>query len=57
MPLKQSSTNAARGANIAEVVKSYERTGNIGTSTPPDKAKAMKQAEAIAYATQRKNRK
>lgn len=56
MPLIDSASNKARSANIAEIERSYKAKGSIGTSKPKSDAAAQKQAEAIAYATQRKNK-
>lgn len=56
MPLDQSPSNKARSSNIGEIVKSYKQKGTIGTSTPKSDVAAQKQAEAIAFATQRKNK-
>ena len=48
MPLKKGKSRGAVSANIKEMTHSYERTGKIGSSKPASKAKAVKQATAIA---------
>jgi len=57
MPLKQGSSDKTRSQNIAEIERAYKASGKIGNSTPKSDEAAQKQAEAIAYATQRKNQK
>lgn len=54
MPLINSSSNKARSANIAEIERSYKAKGTIGSSAPKSDQAAQKQAQAIAFATQRK---
>ena len=49
MPLKSGSSEKVRSTNIAELVRSFKRTGRIGNSEPKSKAAAVKQAVAIAY--------
>lgn len=56
MPLIDSASNKARSANIAEIERSYKAKGKIGSSTPKSDEAAQKQAQAIAFATQRKNK-
>lgn len=47
MPLKSGKKNM--GSNIAELIKSYQKKGKIGTSTPKDEKAAQRQAIAISY--------
>lgn len=51
MPLKKGSSQKTISGNIGEMVRSFKKTGKIGTSRPKSKAAAMKQAAAIAYST------
>jgi hypothetical protein len=55
MPLKSGKGKPVIKANIGEMVKSYEKKGTIGTSTPKDMKAAQKQATAIAYSKARKS--
>jgi hypothetical protein len=48
MPLKTGKSPKVVSANISEMVRSYGKTKKIGTSKPESKAKAVKQATAIA---------
>ena len=57
MPLKKGSSQKTIGGNISEMVRSFKKTGKIGTSRPKSKGKAVKQAVAIALSTARKQRK
>ena len=57
MPLKKGSSQKTIGGNISEMVRSFKKTGKIGTSRPESKGKAVKQAVAIALSTARKQRK
>lgn len=54
MPLKPGKSNKVVSGNISEMVRSYEKKGTIGTSKPSSKAKAIKQATAIALSKARK---
>lgn len=56
MPLKKGKSEKTFKSNVREVVKSYKKTGKIGTSRPKSKAKAVKQAVAIAYSQKRKSK-
>jgi len=49
MPLKKGRSNKAMSSNIKEMVDSWKQNGKIGTSSPANKKKAIKQAVAIAY--------
>jgi hypothetical protein len=49
MPLKRGHSRRLIAENIRELMHTYKREGHIGRSRPPDKAKAAKQAAAIAY--------
>lgn len=55
MPLKAGKGKPSFVHNIRELMHSFQRTGKIGTSTPANKAKAVKQAVAISYAQQRRS--
>ena len=57
MPLKRGKSDKVVSANISEMVGSYGKTGKIGTSKPESKAKAIKQATAIALSKAGKSRK
>ena len=56
MPLKQGKSQKVVSSNIGEMVRSYKKTGKIGTSKPKSKEKAIKQATAIALSTAGKSR-
>lgn len=49
MPLKPGKSQATVSSNIEEMMRSWEKTGKIGTSRPKNKKAALKQAQAIAY--------
>jgi hypothetical protein len=49
MPLKRGGSKKIISSNVKELVKTYKQKGKIGTSKPKSKAKAIKQAVAIAY--------
>jgi hypothetical protein len=49
MPLKSGSSQETKSENIGELMKSYKKTGKIGTSKPKSEEKAQKQAAAVAY--------
>ena len=48
MPLKKGSSEAVVSSNIGTLVDDWKKNGSIGTSHPPSKEKAVKQAVAIA---------
>ena len=57
MPLKPGKSDKVVSTNISEMVRSYEKKGKIGASKPESKAKAIKQATAIALSKAGKSRK
>jgi len=48
MPLKSGTSKEAVGKNVSELMKTYKKSGKIGTSKPKSKKAAQKQAVAIA---------
>jgi len=54
MPLKAGASKKTFVENIREIMHSFARSGRIGNSKPGSKAKADKQAVAIAYAQKRR---
>lgn len=56
MPLKKGSSDKTVSKNISELMKSYKKTGKIGTSKPKSKKKAQKQAIAIALSSAGKSK-
>ncbi len=56
MPLKKGKSKKVRTRNVKEIMKSYKKTGKIGTSKPKGKKSAIKQAVAIGYAQQRRSK-
>ena len=48
MPLRRGSSQAVVSSNIKTLVDEWKSDGAIGASHPPTKAKAIKQAVAIA---------
>ena len=57
MPLKKGSTQAVVSSNIKTLVDDWNQDGSIGTSHPPTKKKAIKQAIAVALSKAGKSRK
>ncbi|MCK9381452.1 MAG: hypothetical protein M0P95_10365 [Sulfuritalea sp.] len=56
MPLKSGSSKSVVSRNIKTLVDDWKRDGSIGSSHPPTKAKAIKQAVAIALSKAGKSR-
>jgi hypothetical protein len=56
MPLKKGNSRNTISGNITEIVHAWEKSGNIGTSHPTDKKKAVKQAVAIALEKSRESK-
>ena len=50
MPLRKGSSQSVVSNNIKTLVDDWKKDGSIGTSHPPTKKKAIKQAVAIALA-------
>lgn len=57
MPLKSGKSNKVVSENVGEMVRSYKKSGKLGTSKPGSVAKAQKQAVAIALSKAGKSRK
>lgn len=53
MPLEKGTSKKTVGKNVKELMKSYKKTGKIGTSKPKSKKAAQKQAVAIALSKSR----
>jgi hypothetical protein len=56
MPLRKGSSQPVVSSNIKTLVDDWKKDGSIGTSHPPTKKKAIKQAVAIALAKSGKSR-
>lgn len=56
MPLKKGSSQKTISGNIRTLMEDYKKSGSIGTSKPPSKAAANKQAVAIALSTAGKSK-
>lgn len=56
MPLKKGSSQSVVSSNIKTLVDDWKKDGSIGTSHPPTKEKAVKQAVAIALTKAGKSR-
>lgn len=56
MPLKKGSSQKTISGNIGELVRTFKKSGKIGTSKPKSKDAAVKQAAAIAYSKAGKSR-
>lgn len=54
MPLERGAGNRTFVENIREIMHAFARSGRIGNSAPASKAKAARQAVAIAYRQKRK---
>ena len=57
MPLRTGTSPLVVGSNIKTLVDAWKKDGAIGTSHPPTKKKAIRQAVAIALAKAGKSRK
>jgi hypothetical protein len=55
MPLKEGKSQKTFSSNVEELVHKFKQSGKIGKSTPSSKAKARKQAVAIAFDMKRKS--
>ena len=56
MPLRKGSRPSVVSGNIKTLVDDWKKDGSIGTSHPPTREKAIKQAVAIALAKAGKSR-
>ena len=56
MPLRKGSSRSIISSNIKTLMDDWKKDGSIGTSHPPTKTKAIKQAVAIALAKAGKSR-
>ena len=56
MPLRKGSSQSVVSSNIKTLVDDWNKDGSIGTSHPPTKKKAIKQAVAIALGKAGKSR-
>jgi hypothetical protein len=56
MPLRKGTSQSVVSSNIKTLVDDWKQEGSIGTSRPPTKKKAIKQAIAIALAKAGKSR-
>lgn len=56
MPLRKGSARPVVSGNIKTLVDEWKKDGSIGTSHPPTKKKAIRQAVAIALAKAGKSR-
>jgi hypothetical protein len=54
MPLQSGTSRKTVSSNISELMRSFGASGKIGTSRPANKAKANKQAVAIALSQKRR---
>ena len=57
MPLKKGASQSVVSSNIKTLVDEWKKDGSIGTSCPPTKKKAIKQAVAIALTKAGQSRK
>jgi hypothetical protein len=56
LPLKKGSSQSVVSGNIKTLIDEWKKDGSIGTSHPPTKTKAIKQAVAIALSKAGKTR-
>jgi len=49
MPLKTGKSQAVIGKNIAEMIRSFKKTGTIGNTRPKNMEEALKIAQAAAF--------
>lgn len=57
MPLRKGAAQSVASSNIKTLVDDWKKDGAIGTSHPPTKKKAIRQAVAIALNKAGKSRK
>ena len=57
MPLKTGKSQKTISGNIAEMIRSWEKTGKIGNTKPKNKEEALKIAQAAAYTKSRGKKK
>ena len=57
MPLRKGSSQSVVSSNIKTLVDDWKKKGSIGSSHPPTKKKAIKQAIAISLGKAGKSRK
>ena len=57
MPLKPGKSQKVRSENIAEMMRSWEKTGKIGNTSPKSAKEALKIANAAAYTKSRGKKK
>lgn len=55
MPLKKGKSQKTISTNIAEIMRSWEKTGRIGNTKPKNKAEALKIAQAASYTSARRS--
>jgi hypothetical protein len=53
MPLNKKKTKKAFQGNVAELIRSFKKSGKIGKSNPSSMDEARKQALAIAFKIKR----
>ncbi len=57
MPLRKGSSQSIVSSNIKTLVDKWKKQGSIGSSHPPTREEAVKQAVAVALASAGKSRK
>lgn len=57
MPLSTGKSKSVIRKNIAELIRSWKKTGKIGTAHPKNLADAQRMAAAIAYDKARRKKK